>query len=139
MGHLFKIKCVDSRANVNILAYYYFCLLLFEDTFISFLKIKSQKESQNSRNQGFSYYFCMMIGGSGSGAGSKSIPLTNGSGSGSRRPKNRDPDPEHCQLHSRWCKCKFSTKSHETDNSVDETYNKLFKISLATKSYFFQL
>ena len=40
-------------------------------------KIKSQKESQNSRNQGFSYYFCMMIEGSGS------ISLTSGSGSGS--------------------------------------------------------
>jgi hypothetical protein len=46
------------------------------------LKIKSQNESQNSRNQGFSYYFCMMIEGSGSG----SVPLTSGSGSG--RPKN---------------------------------------------------
>ncbi len=45
-----------------------------------FSKIKSQKESQNIRNQGFSYYFCMMIEGSGS------IPLT--SGSGSWRPKN---------------------------------------------------
>ncbi len=41
-----------------------------------FSKIKSQKESQNSRNQGFSYYLCMKIEGSGS------IPLTNGSGSG---------------------------------------------------------
>ncbi len=51
-----------------------------------FSKIKSQKESQNSRNQGFSYYFCMMIEGSGSGSGSGSIPLTSGSGSG--RPKN---------------------------------------------------
>ncbi len=40
--------------------------------------IKSQKESQNSRNQGFSYYFCMV-------EGSGSIPLTSGSGSG--RPK----------------------------------------------------
>ncbi len=49
-------------------------------------KIKSQKESQNSRNQGFSYYFCMMI------EGSRSIPLTNGSGS--RRPKNVDLDPD---------------------------------------------
>jgi hypothetical protein len=47
-----------------------------------FSKTKSQKESQNSRIQGFSYYFCMMIEGSGSG----SIPLTSGSGSG--RPKN---------------------------------------------------
>jgi hypothetical protein len=38
-----------------------------------FSKIKSQKESQNSRNQGFSYYFCLVI---------------EGSRSGSRRPKN---------------------------------------------------
>jgi hypothetical protein len=63
-----------------------FCLLLFECTFTSFFKEKIQKESQNSRNQGFSYYFCMIIEGSESGSGS--IPLTNGSGSGSRRPKN---------------------------------------------------
>jgi hypothetical protein len=55
-----------------------------------FSKIKSQKEPQNSRIQGFSYYSCLMIEGSGSGsrAGSGSIPLTSGSGSGSRRPKN---------------------------------------------------
>ncbi len=46
----------------------------------SFFKDKSQKESQNNRNQGFSDYFCMMIEGSGY------IPLTLGSGSG--RPKN---------------------------------------------------
>ncbi len=32
-----------------------------------FSKIKSLKESQNSRNRGLSYYFCMMIEGSGSG------------------------------------------------------------------------
>ncbi len=42
-----------------------------------FSKIKSQKESKNSRYQGFSYYFYMMIEGSGSG----SIPLKSGSGS----------------------------------------------------------
>jgi hypothetical protein len=46
-----------------------------------FSKIKSQKESQNRRNQGFPYYFCMMTEGSGS------IPLT--SGTGSWRPKNK--------------------------------------------------
>jgi hypothetical protein len=34
-----------------------------------FSKIKSQKESQNSMNQGFSYYFCMIIEGSGSRSG----------------------------------------------------------------------
>ncbi len=55
-----------------------------------FSKIKSQKESQNRRNRGFSYYFCMMIEGAGSGAeaGSGSIPLISGSGAGSGRPKN---------------------------------------------------
>jgi hypothetical protein len=54
--------------------------------------------SQNSRNQGFSYYFFLMIEGSGSG----SIPLTNGSGS--RRLKNIRirririrMDPQHCR------------------------------------------
>ncbi len=57
-----------------------------------FSKIRSKKKSQNSRNQGFSYYFCMMIEGSGAGSragsGSGSIPQTSGSGSGSGRPKN---------------------------------------------------
>ncbi len=46
--------------------------------------------SQNSRNQGFSNYICLIIEGSGSGSrtgsGSGSIFLTNGSGS--ERPKN---------------------------------------------------
>ncbi len=40
----------------------------------------NKKESQNSRNQGSSFFFCIMIKESGS------IPLNNGSGS--RRPKN---------------------------------------------------
>ncbi len=51
-----------------------------------FSKIKSQKESQNRKIQGFTYHFCMMIEGSVSRAGSRSIPLTSGSWSG--RPKN---------------------------------------------------
>jgi hypothetical protein len=38
-----------------------------------FSKIKSQKESQNSRIQDFSYYFCMIIEGSGSGFGSGTL------------------------------------------------------------------
>jgi hypothetical protein len=42
-----------------------------------FSQIKSKKKSQNSRNQGFSYYFCLMIEGSVSGT----APITNGSGS----------------------------------------------------------
>ncbi len=46
-----------------------FCLLLFEVTFSSFVtNIKSQKKnSQNSRNHGFSCYFCLMLEGSGAG------------------------------------------------------------------------
>ncbi len=40
------------------------------------------QDKKSNRNQGFSYYFCLMTEGSGSG----SIPLTNGSGS--RTPKN---------------------------------------------------
>ncbi len=69
--------------SVTSQVFTFFCLLLFEAIFTSFFKDKkkSWKKSQNSRNQGFSYYFCLMIEGSGSG----SIPHTNGSGSG--RPK----------------------------------------------------
>ncbi len=66
----------------------FFCRLLFEGTYsyIIFQRLKAKKKSQNSKNQGFSSYFCLMIEGSGSG----SIPLTNGSrsGSGSRWSKN---------------------------------------------------
>ncbi len=51
--------------------YYFFstflCLFLFEGTFTSFLKIKSHKEvAKNSRNQGFSSFFCLLMEGSGS-------------------------------------------------------------------------
>jgi hypothetical protein len=65
-----------------------FCILLFEGTFISFSKIKSQKEVTKQTKKGVSYYFCLMIKDSRVGSGSRSIPLTDGSGSGSRRPKN---------------------------------------------------
>jgi hypothetical protein len=85
---IFVIDLQD--ANKKLVFFFFFCLLLLECTFTSFFKEKIQIESQNSRNQGFSYYFCTMIEGSGTRAGSESgsIPLTNGSGSGSRRPKN---------------------------------------------------
>ncbi len=77
--------------------------------------------SQNSINQGFSYYNCLMIEGSGSGsrAGSESIPLTNGSGSGmpktrgsgfgsgsgtlSQRPGSADPDPPQNVMDPQHC------------------------------------
>jgi hypothetical protein len=66
--------------------------------YIFFLKVK--KKSQNSWNQGFSYYFCLLT--EGSGAWSGSIPLTNESGSRFSWPKkygmeptDSHPDPEH--------------------------------------------
>jgi hypothetical protein len=58
---------------------------------------KKIKKSQNSRNQGFSYYFCLMIEGSGFG----SVPLTNGSVSGKHTdPTEPDPYPQHWDLES---------------------------------------
>ncbi len=77
-------RCQKEKNFHTIFSTYYFLKLHLHH----FSKIKSQKESQNSRHQGFSYYFCTMIEGSGfrAGSGSGSIPLTSGSGSG--RPKN---------------------------------------------------
>ncbi len=70
----FKMPAKKLFFNTIFSAYYFLKVHLHH-----FSKIKCQKYSQNSRNQGFSYYFCMMIEGSGSG----SIPLTSGSGSAS--------------------------------------------------------
>jgi hypothetical protein len=78
---IFVIDLQDASKKLafnTIFSPYYFLKLHLQN----FSKIKSQKESQNSRNRGFSYYFCMMIEGSGS------IPMTSGSGPGSGRPKN---------------------------------------------------
>jgi hypothetical protein len=83
----FKIQHKTNFLNTIFSVYYFLKLHLNH-----FSEKKSQKESQNSRNLGFSYYFCMMIEGTGfgsrAGSGSRSIPLTIGSGSGSGRPKN---------------------------------------------------
>jgi hypothetical protein len=73
------IIVIDLQEAKNNLS---FLLFTFEGTFTSFFKEKDQK-SQNSRNQGFSYYFCLMI----EGAGSRCVPLTNGSGSDPGGPK----------------------------------------------------
>jgi hypothetical protein len=62
---------------------YFFCLLLVEGTFTSFLKDKKViKKLQNSRNQGF---LTILLDDTVEGSESESVPLTNGSGSG--RPK----------------------------------------------------
>jgi hypothetical protein len=73
-----------------------FCLLLLKVYLHHFSKIKSPKEITNRRNQGFSFYFCLMI--KGSESRSRSIPLCSGFGSGTRKHVDLvDPDPEH------WC------------------------------------
>jgi hypothetical protein len=85
---LFVIGLQDARKKL-IFEHNFFRLILLKVHLHHFSKIKSQKESQNSRNQGFSYYFCMLIEGSG-------------------RPENMwireaqkhvdpvNPDPQHC-------------------------------------------
>jgi hypothetical protein len=67
----------NNNFSAKFFAYYFLKVHLHH-----FSKIKSINKSQKSRNQGFSYYFCLMMERSGSG----SIPMTNRSGSG--RPKN---------------------------------------------------
>ncbi len=78
------------KQKANLLTQFFLLITFWSYNDIIFLKIKSHKKSQNSMNQGFSYYFCMMIEASRSraGSGSGSIPLTSGSGSGSWRSKN---------------------------------------------------
>jgi hypothetical protein len=60
---------------------------------------------QYGRNQGFSYYFCLLM--EGFGVGAESVLLTNGSGCRSGRPKKHtdpDPDPQHWkQLNFIYC------------------------------------
>jgi hypothetical protein len=74
---IFVIDLQDANKKQNFFhiysAYYFLNVHLHH-----FSKKKVKKSRQNSRNQGFSYYFCMMI----EGSGSESIPLTDGSGSG---------------------------------------------------------
>jgi hypothetical protein len=53
-------------------------------TFTSFFK---DKTSQNCRNQGFSYYFCLMMQGPRAGSESGCVLVTNRSRYGSGRPK----------------------------------------------------
>jgi hypothetical protein len=56
---IFVIDLQDANKK-QIFFKMFFCLLLFEGTFTSLSKKKVKKKSQ-SRNQGFSYYFCLVI------------------------------------------------------------------------------
>ncbi len=58
---LFSSLTLRCQQKTNLIKN--FCLLLFECTFTSFLKDIKSKSHKNSRNQGFSYYFCIMIEG----------------------------------------------------------------------------
>ncbi len=75
---IFIIDFQDANKKLIFLksfpAYY-----ILKYLYIIFQRLKVKKKSQNSRNQGFSYYICLMIEGSGSRAGSGSILPTNGS------------------------------------------------------------
>jgi hypothetical protein len=86
---IFVIDLQDASKKLifnTIFSAYYFLKVHLH----TFSEIKSQKESQNRRNQGFSYYFCMTIKGSGS------IPLTSGPDRGGRKTcGSGGPDPEH--------------------------------------------
>ncbi len=62
---IFVIDLQD--ANKNCFIFYFSAYNFLEVHLHNFSKIKSQKESQNSRNQDFSSYFCMMIEGPESG------------------------------------------------------------------------
>ncbi len=97
-------KLLITNLKKSFSAYYFLKVHLHH-----FSKINVKKTSQNTRNQGFSYYLCLMIEESGSVSGLGSIPLTNWSGSKSRRPKNTDPtdpdsgpDPQHCMYDHQW-------------------------------------
>ncbi len=77
---IFVIDLQD--ANKKLIFFLNFCLLLFEGTFTSFFKDKKSKKVTKSRNQSFSYYFCMVIEGSGSEYVDPVDP-------------DSDPDPQH--------------------------------------------
>ncbi len=73
---IFVIDLQEAK-KTNFILKVFLIITFWRYIYIIFQRQKFQKKSQNNRNQGFSYYFCLMIEGSGSGSGS--IPLTSGS------------------------------------------------------------
>jgi hypothetical protein len=81
-GSCYFRQC-PSRCHQKTIFCKVFLLISFKRyIYIICQRQKVKKKSQNSRNQCFAYYFCLMVDGFGS------VPLTYGSGSGSRMPKN---------------------------------------------------
>ncbi len=66
---IIDLQDANKKLKKSFSAYYFLKVHLNH-----FSEMKSKNKSQDFRNQGLSYYFCLMIEGSGSG----SIPLTNG-------------------------------------------------------------
>ncbi len=62
------------QQKTNFLLKFYLLITFWRYIYIIFQRC--EKESQNSRNQGFSYYFCTMIQGSGSGRNWFSLTLS---------------------------------------------------------------
>jgi hypothetical protein len=96
-----------------------FGTLLFEGTFTSFLKDKSQKEVTKSRNQCFSDYFLL----NDKRIRIHTLLLTNGPGSGFRRPKTtwirwfriRDTGYKHCHIGTeRYCPARLDRPERGT-------------------------
>ncbi len=91
-----------------------------------FSMIKSQKKSQNSRNQCFSNYICVMISGSRSRARA-------GPGSGSRRPKKMwirwFVTSFGLFIFEIWCKCTVPSKSNKQKNCIKIISVGLLKVS----------
>ncbi len=113
----FFVTDLQDANKKQFLFKHFFCLRYYflKVHLHNFSKIKVQKELQKSRNQGFSYYFCMMTEGPGSGAGSGSIPLTDGAGSGSRRPKNMWI--RRIRIRSRWIRIRIWNTADREEGS----------------------
>jgi hypothetical protein len=74
------LKCCSLTFKTPTKNYFFKAFLLITYIYIIFLRLNVIKKSQNTRNQGFSSYFFLMI------KGSRSVPMNNGSGS--KWPKN---------------------------------------------------
>ncbi len=100
-GFWIRILLFSSLTTRKLIFFKVFCLLLFECTVTSFFK---NNKSQNSRNQGFSYYFCLLIEGSGSGPDPylwQMDPDPDPGGPKYVDPEPVDPDPDSDPEH--WC------------------------------------
>ncbi len=74
---LFSSLTFKTPTITNVFEKVFLLITFWRYIYIIFQRLKVLKTAQNSRNQGFSYFFCLITEESGSG----SIPQTSGSGS----------------------------------------------------------